>query len=172
MKRLVTFLVGVSILCMFLSGCATVISKDVTSRANHDISADDVIESPETYKGNVVIWGGEIIAATNRKEGTVLQVLQKPVDVTLRPKKVDQSAGRFLAIYDGYLDVAIYEPGRQVTVAGHIQAIRVLPLGGIEYTYPVVGVEEIHLWEFRKETAEYPYRYYPHWYYSPPCWCW
>jgi len=161
---------GVVVVCLVCSGCATVISERVVSRANRDVFVAEVKKAPENYKGQIVIWGGEIVGATNRKEGTVLEILQKPVDYTLRPEKVDESPGRFLAVYDGYLDVAIYEPGREVTVAGQIEDVRVLPLGEIEYAYPVIGVEEIHLWEPRKETAEYPYGHYPHWYYSPHWW--
>ena len=172
MGKVALSLSGVIFLGLFSSGCATVISKEVINRANREISVSDVTKSPETYKGVSVVWGGEIVGATNRKEGTLLEILQKPVDYTLRPEKVDESPGRFLAVHNGYLDVAIYEPGREVTVAGQIQGVRVLPLGEIEYTYPVIDVEEIHLWEPRKETAEYPYGYYPHWYYSPHWWYW
>ena len=162
-------LVGIG-LCILLSGCATVISKEIIRQANREISVGEVAESPDIYKGEVVIWGGEIVDAENRKEGTVLEVLEKPIDMTLRPKEVDQSSGRFLAVYDGYLDVAIYAPGREVTVAGEIRGERVLPLGEIEYAYPLITVNEIYLWSPRKEAADYPYRYYPPWYYAPYEW--
>jgi len=158
--------------CLICSGCATVISEKVLSKANRHISVTAVREASENYKGQLVIWGGEIVGAKNREEGTTIEILQKPTNRSLRPKEVDVSGGRFLAIYDGYLDVAIYERGREVTVAGQIQGTRVLPLGEIEYRYPVIDVEEIHLWEPIKETAEYPYRYYPHRYYPPPWWYW
>lgn len=62
-----------------------------------------------------------------------------------RPKDVDDSDGRFLALYDGYLDTAIYTRGREVAVAGDIRGKKVLPLGQIDYTYPFIFIKEIHL---------------------------
>ena len=45
-------------------------------------------------------------------------MLQKPADMQEKPKDVDESEGRFLALYPGYLDVAIYNGGRKVTSSG------------------------------------------------------
>ena len=44
-----------------------------------------------------------IIAAKNQKEGTLIEVLRTPTDMQGRPKDIDRSEGRFLALYDGYL---------------------------------------------------------------------
>jgi len=58
-----------------------------------------------------------IIGAKNLKEGTLIEMVRKPADIERRPKDCDESDGRFLALYEGYLDVAIYNRGREVTVA-------------------------------------------------------
>jgi outer membrane lipoprotein len=171
-KRMVRIWAIMFVFMILAAGCAPVISKNLREQVEKEISFKDVIQSPEAYQGKVVLWGGEIIGAKNTKEGTLIEVLQKPTDSQGKPKKVDRSDGRFLALYDGYLDVAIYAKGRDVTVAGEVKGKRVLPLGEIEYTYPIISAKEIHLWPKKIKERHYyhypvPYRYYPWWYYHP-----
>jgi len=173
-ERIYTALMGSSLI-LIVAGCAPVISKDISDQVARDLSFKEVLQDPEAYGGKVVLWGGVIIKADNQKEGTLIEVLQKPTDREGRPKTVDHSDGRFLALYDGFLDVAIYSSGREVTVAGEIREKRVLPLGHIQYAYPLILVRQLHLWpELRKERL-YPYRYpyprpygpYPWWWHHP-----
>jgi outer membrane lipoprotein len=131
-----------------------------------------VLKDPEAYKGKTVLWSGVIISSVNVKEGTLIEVLQKPADMQGKPKDVDESEGRFLALYPGYLDVAIYNGGRKVTVAGEVQGKKIQRLGEIDYTYPLISAKEIHLWPVKKEDRVYypcPYWHcpscnYPYWY--------
>jgi outer membrane lipoprotein len=97
----------------------------------------------------------------------MIEVLQKPADTRGKPKDVDESEGRFLALYPGYLDVAIYNGGRKVTVAGEIQGKKIQRLGEIDYTYPLISAKEIHLWPVEKKDRVYypcPSWHYPWWY--------
>jgi outer membrane lipoprotein len=113
-----------------------------------------------------------IIKAENQKEGTLIEVLQKPTDREGRPKAVDQSDGRFLALYDGFLDVAIYARDRELTIAGEIREKRVLPLGDIQYAYPLILVRQLHLWPAERKERLHPYPYpYPR-PYGPHPWWW
>ncbi len=151
------------------SGCTRAISEQVRAQVNEGISLKAVRENPSGYTDEMTLWAGEIITAKNEKEGTMIEILQKPADLESRPKQGDLTEGRFLAYYKGYLDVAIYAKGREVTVAGRLKGERVQRLGEIEYTYPVIEVEEIYLWPER-EKEQYPFEYYypwprPHWYY-------
>jgi outer membrane lipoprotein len=160
-----TFLVAALLLA---SGCA-VMSKELRREVEKDLPFTEVFKDPDLHKGKVVIWGGVIVDGKNTRDGTLLEVLEKPLDMVGEPRDVDQSGGRFLAVYDGFLDVAIYAKGREVTVGGFIRGKRVMPLGEIQYTYPVITVKEIHLWpEASKErVAPYPYWGYPWWWYDP-----
>ena len=153
---------------LLASGCA-VMSKELRREAEKDLPFTEVFKNPELHRGKVVIWGGMIVDSKNTKEGTLLEVLQKPLDMVGEPRDGDQSGGRFLAIYDDYLDVAIYAKGREVTVGGFVRGERGMPLGEIRYTYPVITVKEIHLWpEVSKErVTPYPYWGYPWWWYDP-----
>ena len=114
-----------------------------------------------------------IVSSKNAREGTLLEILQKPSDRRGKPKDVDESGGRFLALYQGYLDVAIYRPGRKVTIGGEISGKRVLPLGEINYTYPLITVKEIYLWPEEKEVNPREL-YWPCPWWHPYCdwYCW
>ncbi|RZB33107.1 MAG: outer membrane lipoprotein [Desulfobacteraceae bacterium Eth-SRB2] len=152
--------------CIFI-GCAPVISKGLRREISRDITFKKIIEDPDTCIGKTVLISGIILGSKNTKEGTLIEILQKPADMEGRPKDVDESDGRFLALYNGYLDTVIYSRGREAAIAGEIKGKRVLPLDEIEYTYPLISIKEIHLFKPQKEKYyAYPY---PHWYYPP--WC-
>lgn len=147
-------------LLLISAGCASVISQGVRDQVEPGIAFKDVFQDPETYKGKVVLWAGVIVQALNRREGTLIEVLQKPADAFDRPQEVDESEGRFLALYDGFLDVAIYAEGKEVTVAGEVRGRREKRLGEIDYTYPLLAVRELHLWPARtREPLLYLYPY-------------
>lgn len=149
---------------LLITGCAPVISKQVREQVRTDITFKDALNDPESYKGQMIIASGIIIEAKNTKEGTLLQVLQRPAGLRGQPKDVDETGGRFLALVNRYLDVYVYAKGREVTIAGEVRGKRVLPLYETEYTYPLIHVKEIYLWpviEKRYYTPEpYPYYYY------------
>ncbi len=153
-------------LFLLVSGCAPVISKELRTQVAREITFREVIQDPDVYKGKLVLLGGVIIGAKNLEEGTLIEVLQKPADRRGRPRDVDQSDGRFMALYEGFLDAAIYSEGREVTVAGEVKGKRVLPLGEIQYAYPLIAIKEIYLWppKTKERFYLYPYWYYPWWY--------
>jgi outer membrane lipoprotein len=150
------------------AGCAHVISTEVREQVSKDITFKEVRQNPDGYKGKMVLWGGTIINTKNQKSGTLIEVLEKPLDVVGQPEAGDRSGGRFLALYNGFLDDAIYANGRDVTVAGEVIEKRTIPLGETEYTYPLISIREIHLWpeKSNERFGPYygPYWYYPYWY--------
>ncbi len=157
-----------SSLLFLLPGCVYVISQDARREVTRDLNLRQVIKDPDLFKGEVVLWGGIIIESKNLKKGTQVVILQKDLNTWGRPKESDESQGRFIVLYPGYLDTAIYRRDREITVAGEIIGRKVLPIDQIEYIYPLLSPREIHLWrELRK--AEYPYWPYP-WWWDYPYW--
>lgn len=84
-------------------GCASVISKELKKSVSKELTFKEIIGKPDAYKGKTVLISGIILGSKNTKEGTLIEVLQKPADMEGRPKDVDESDGRFLALYDGYV---------------------------------------------------------------------
>ena len=132
-------------LMILFSGC-TPISKELRAQADRTLSFQQVIQNPETYKGKIVIWGGEIIETTNQKDGTTLIViLQRPLDWMQEPK-IQRSEGRFIILVEGYVDPYVFRRGKRITVAGEILGKKLMRLGELEYPYPLLRSKQIYLW--------------------------
>src|SRR5512136_1094754 len=111
---------------LFVLGCAPVISKPVRDQVDKNLTFSEVFKNPEAHKGSVVVWAGVVIDANNTKEGTLIQILQRPTDFFGAPEQTDRTEGRFLVLYPSYLDVAVYEKGREVTVGGEVEGKRIM----------------------------------------------
>ena len=104
-------------------------------------------KSPDDMKGKIVLLGGQIIATTPKADETWIEILEKPLDSQQRPLDTDQSAGRFLVRFKGFLDPSIYETGRKLTVAGQVEGKLIRPLNETYYTYPLITAREHYLWK-------------------------
>jgi outer membrane lipoprotein len=160
---------GYLLLLPILAGCATSpISKPLRQAAGNQPAFTEISARPDAFKGRTVLLGGTIVQTTNLPKATEIEVLQKPLSrYSDRPQETDRSFGRFLIRCQGFWDSAVYEKGRDITVAGAIEGREVRPLDQIQYSYPVIGCKEIHLWPTPSPSAyAYPppyYRYYPWW---------
>lgn len=152
-----------------ISSCGPVISEGVRQQASLGLTFEEVFQDPKKHLGRVVIFSGVILEGVNTKDGTLLTVLHLPAGPGGRPKDADKSAGRFLALDSRYLDVAIYSRGRAVTVAGEVAGRRILPLGEIQYKYPLLKVKELYLWP-KKQPSMSGFDYYYHPFHSNPIW--
>jgi outer membrane lipoprotein len=86
------------------AGCSHALSPAVRQQIDTSLSLIQLRMNPEAYKDRIVMLGGEILSTSNLTEGTLLEVLQKPLDATDRPHATDQTEGRFMALCEGYLD--------------------------------------------------------------------
>jgi outer membrane lipoprotein len=127
-------------------GCAHVMSQEIRSKANHSISFVEISANPKVYKGQTVIWGGEIIECVNQKDGTsLIEVNQRPLDEYGRPDLSYKSNGRFIIKSDKSLDIYTYKMGTKITVGGEILGDEIKNVGGLEYHYPLVHGKEIYI---------------------------
>ena len=128
--------------------------------ANPDVKFTELLKNPMRYQGDVFIWGGVIVETIIEKQGTLLEIYQTHLDRLGQPRHLDRSEGRFMAYYDGFLDDQIWSKGRQITVAGVLEGVKIKKLGEIDYHYPFLRVREIHLWE-KLYTYRNPYPWGP-----------
>jgi outer membrane lipoprotein len=134
---------------ILIIGCAHVISMESRGRADIGVASIDVLKEPDAYKGRFIILGGIIASSVNTEEGTYIEVVQKPLDYRGMPEDTDISHGRFIILYESYLDTAIYSQGREVTVAGEVIGKKIRPLGQIQYHYLLIKSRELHLFKPR-----------------------
>jgi outer membrane lipoprotein len=147
-------------------GCAHVISEPLRQQAHPPVSFAQLRANPDALKGRTVILGGEILQTTNLRDGTRIEILQRPLSASETPQLTDTTGGRFMAFCEEYLDPAVYAPRRRITVAGLVQGSYTGQIGEVDYVYPLISCEEIHLFPTTSaELRRYPR--YPWWYDDP-----
>ena len=158
-----------TVLLPALVGCAN-LGSHTGIQAQNALRVDfvDLQRSPQSYRGKQIILGGVIVKTTNKAEGTLIEIYQTRLDSSNRPVDVDVSQGRFLALYDGFLDSKIYRPGRKITVIGLVQGEKILQLDEIPYHYPFVKIVKLLLFQEERQPPYPPY--YP--YYDSPWYPW
>ncbi|MVF24027.1 hypothetical protein EVC37_20785 [Methylocaldum sp. BRCS4] len=159
-----------------LAGCAaSPIAESWRQAATNQPSFAEISADPESFRGQTVILGGKVAAARVLPSVTEIEVWQKPLDSSDRPKeKFNASQSRFLVRCLGSLNSADYFPGRLITVAGEIQEqavqdAEIRPLGRFHYIYPavrypVIDCGQVHVWPQRWELPDVyvpPYRFGP-----------
>lgn len=153
------------VLLASVSGCVTSpISKELRKQAK-PLTLTQVAANPSTYTGTVVIWGGQVVNTVNSTNGGSIYVLELPLNDVDRPQSPGVSPGRFIARSRGFIDPEVFKAGRLITVAGTIAGVETEPLQKMQYTYPVVAIDELHLWHRVYYT-------YPGWGWYGPGWNW
>lgn len=147
MKRTsILVLIQLALAVILSAGCAPPFSKTLLDKVEKNLSFSELNKAPESHAGKMMMVGGTIVDMKNLKEGSQMEVLQKPLDSEGQPALTDETGGRFLVVTQTYLDAAVFHRGRSVTIIGEIAGSKVQPLGEIEYRYPVLTAKELHLW--------------------------
>jgi outer membrane lipoprotein len=159
------------LVCIFVlvafTGCASPIARPLRQETAPEVTFAMVFANPDAYQGDTVIWGGSIIRTVNTKQGSRIFILQTSLGLRDRPEAVDTSEGRFIAVTDRFIEPLVYKEGRMITVAGKVAGKKTVvhKKTGISYTYPLVQVEQLHLWK-ESEPIQSPY-WDPYWEYDP-----
>ena len=153
-RLLVLFL---SLTLFVWSGCASsdVFPESLEPQIDKNLTFEQVLESPDSYRGRVFVVGGEVLKAKRLKEGTQLEVLQLPLDDDQRP--VGQrtgSRGRLLANEREFLDPATLPDGTPVTMVAEVTGVTTDRLDEAEYRYPTVDVKHLYIW--KDDPQSYP----------------
>jgi outer membrane lipoprotein len=151
------------LLALTLAGCASDIPRPIREAPVGNIPLAQALKNPEQHRSAAVRWGGAITTVENRRDETWIEIVERPLDANGQPRDTDQSAGRFLARVQGFLDPAIFAPKRLVTAAGTLDGNSTRTIGEHPYTYPVVRADSIYLWPVPPKV-ERSYYYPPYWY--------
>lgn len=135
------------ITALWVSGCAPVFPREITDRVDRHIAFKELLAEPGKFKGSWVMLGGVIVSSRNAKEGTYIEILQRPLESDGRPVDTDATEGRFLVRTEEYLDSAVFHRGRLITVVGEVDGETTMPLDETTYRYPVLASKSMHLWK-------------------------
>ena len=149
-------------LALALGACAT-----TPSQLQGTYSAIDPEQAAaQQAPGEAVRWGGKIVDVHTEKLYTCFEVVGAPLDSSGRPKKVDDSNGRFLACRDGFYEPEVFANGRELTISGKIDGYETRKIGDYDYRYPRVAADVVYLWP---ERQNYDDHYHGYW---GPGWGW
>ncbi|MFO7929950.1 MAG: Slp family lipoprotein [Thermodesulfobacteriota bacterium] len=174
--RKITAILLCTIIAGLFAGCS-VVSRDIRRDAAEEVGFRSLMRDAEKHAGQTFILGGYILETRNLADETRLLVLQAPLGLRDEPKDRDRSEGRFMVICDRFLDPAVYEKDRKITVAGELMGTEKTEINGHEFLLPAISCRQIHLWQEQRETQRYyhdpfypwpgpyyPYRPYPYFY--------
>lgn len=154
-----------------LAGCASsgIVPASLKAQLDQTLTFPQVRELADSYRGRIVVLGGEVLSAKRLKDGTRIEVLEIPLDGSMQPG-VDRTAsrGRFLAIQKEFLDPATIPPGTRLTIVGEITGSVTDKLDETDYTYPTLDVKSLKVWPHPESFSHVPYYYYPPSYYWRP----
>lgn len=158
---------GIILACLTLSACAT---SDFPP-PDQAIPFAQIKSAPESFKGQPVVLGGQVLAAKRLKDGTRIEILHLPLTNSQTPVlDLTQSQGRFIAIQREFLDPATIPHGTYITVTGEVTGSVTLPLDETEYTYPMVDVKHLKVWPPMNDVSHYQAPLYPYPYGGGPFW--
>jgi outer membrane lipoprotein len=117
-----------------------------------------------------VRWGGEIVETQPREQQTCFFVLAEPLDSQARPRRSEESLGRFVACKQGFYDPEVFAKGREITVTGALAGTVQHKIGEFDYTYPRVEADNVYLWPKRPLYIQRPYDPWGPWGPCDPFW--
>ena len=136
------------------AGCASsdVVPDSLEPQIDKSLTFDQVIASPDSYRGRTFVVGGEVLTTKRLKDGTQLEVLQLPLDSDQRPvAQRTESQGRLLALDHQSTDPATLPDGTPVTMVAEITGVTTARLDESEYRYPTMDVKHLYVWKDRPD---------------------
>jgi outer membrane lipoprotein len=156
---------------LLISACTSIpaqLQGDYTSLVPKDVT--------EKNMETTVRWGGVVLETRPETDHTCFEILSKSLQTSMRPKKSDQTEGRFIACKSSFYDPEVFKKGREVTLTGKIIHLDVRKVGEYDYHFPVVDFDFMILWpklrnrvyydHYRPYYWHYPYYGRHHWRYS------
>jgi outer membrane lipoprotein len=168
------FLLFLIVLCV---GCATPyknsLPPDLAERIDPLLIFPRIKEDPDSFKGKLVILGGQVLAAKRLQDSTQLTILQLPLINEREPTtEITQSQGRYIAEQKQFLDPATVPPGSRITLTGELSGSVQQSLDETLYTYPTLLIKHFKVWPAYPPDYDrygpyppplfYPYAY-PYW---------
>jgi outer membrane lipoprotein len=138
------------VMALLLGGCGTsgfVVPEALEPQVDPSLSFPQLLASPDSYQGKLVVVGGEVLKATRIEGGTVLEVLQLPLEEGQKPaRERTESQGRFMARQESFLDPATVGDRTRITIVGQVTGARTDRLDEVDYRYPTLDIKHLHLW--------------------------
>ncbi|RUO79576.1 Slp family lipoprotein [Pseudidiomarina taiwanensis] len=157
--------------CLALIGCSAIPEPLQVTETTVLTDYSEALERGAAAQGEQARWGGVIAAVRNTENGTVIEVVNFPLQSWARPMVSDQSDGRFRAKIDQFVDPVVYKEGRSISFVGEIGAPEEGQIDDYTYLFPTLNVSDMYLWKEIKERpvqVDYSSLWYRHYYFTRP----
>ena len=80
----------IPVITLLLGGCGSsgfVMPDALEPQVDPSVSFQQLLASPDSYQGKMVVVGGEVLKASTADGGTVLEILQLPLEEGQRPAR-------------------------------------------------------------------------------------
>ncbi|GGW94833.1 Slp family lipoprotein [Alteromonas halophila] len=134
-----------------LSGCAIVPDSIEVPEGTQLVSYSKAVTAGSDAVGQTARWGGVIVGVENKPQKTWIEMVHFPLNHYGKPKRSEETIGRFKVAIDGFVDPITFEEGRSVTFLGTLTSPSAGMIGEQPYMYPTIDGLDYHMW--RKETA-------------------
>lgn len=135
---------------LIAAGCASSpvgVPDALNQQIDKQLNFTEVLASPESYTGRLLLLGGEVLKAKRLKEGTQIELLQLPLNRDQEPTMdLTRSKGRLLVLHQGSPDPATLTPGLLVTFVGEVSGAISQKLDEVDYRYPTLTVKHWYIW--------------------------
>ncbi len=147
---------------LLLGGCATAPSQlQVPSGAP---GVQQVRANVEANLNKSVRWGGTVAGVQNLDGQTRIEVIAKPLLRNGQPDNRQASQGRFVAVFDGFLEPSDFQANKSVTIVGVVTGSELGKVGEAEYDFPRLKATGHQLWSAENtrfaRRSEVGYGYY------------
>ncbi len=141
---------------LLFQSCTYAISPEYAHQADRSISFHEIKQDPELYHGKLVIIGGTIAQVNSTDHGTLLEVVERALDYWGRPKRTNETGGRFMLLYPAHLNTLLYAPGRELTAAATVEGSEAAALTDQDLRVPLFLSKELKLWEDERKAHTGP----------------
>lgn len=139
-----------------LQGCTYAISPGIADSADRTIPFEKLQADPDAFRGRLLVLGGTIAQTRTVGQGTLIEVIQKPLDYWGKPERTNRTGGRFFVFTPGQLNTMAHAPGVDITIAGEVLETGSPVSGGTRYDDPVLLLKELKRWKREPGARDAP----------------
>jgi outer membrane lipoprotein len=140
-----------TLLLLITLGCSRhqVIPTHLENHINRDVSYEQIKASPDKYRGQLIVWGGEVLKVTRDTDRIVVEILRLPLNNDLTPAESRTSSqGRFLGYVNKgeIIDQALLQEGTTLTVIGEVKGMQETTGNQAANEYPRLAIRDMTAW--------------------------
>ena len=149
---------------LFSYGCTNrpnVVPERLEGKVDRNLRFATIKPNPESYKGTLMLLGGQVLSSEPVKDGTKFELMQIPLsDDKIPAGNEAESKGRFVVIdrHGKISDPSIFNPEKRITIVGEVLGSTSIKVDEVPRQVPLLAVEQVTVWELDQVGTRYwPY---------------